>query len=254
MKYTLLELVQRVLSSMESDEVSDVNETQESVDVANIVRECYYDIVGYGELKEHESVFNLVASGDDTKPVLMTLPSNCIRLDWVKYNKGTIALPDYSDLRMIDNDEFFHFQTGVDTASSTVDQMTSTIDGASLTFHFRTDRVPTYYTIFNDETLIFDSVDLSVDTTLVSAKTIGHGLLSPTFSLTNTFIPDLDHRQFQLLLQDAKATAHIELKQSPHPRAEQKYRWNRVLAQKTRDDNDPRNSSQRAIRFGRTPR
>lgn len=254
MKYTLLELTRRILGSMESDLVSDIAETQEAIDVVEIIKECYFDIVGYGELAEHDGPFKLDASTDNTKPVLMLLPSNVIRLDWIKYNYGDLVKPEYSNLFYRTNRDFIDMQMAFDPGDPDLYSMTQTINGDPFVFKYRNDRTPSFYTVFDERFVIFDAYDASLESTLTTERSIGYGLLSPEFILSNDFIPDLDHRQFQLLLQDAKATAHMELKQQQNPKAEQKYRYNRILAQKTRDDNNPAASSQKRIVFGRMPR
>ena len=78
MRYTLLDMTKRILESMESDEVSDINETPEAVSVANIIKECYFDIIGQHAPDETEGIYKLDASGDNLKPanerkVLQTL-------------------------------------------------------------------------------------------------------------------------------------------------------------------------------------
>lgn len=251
MKYNLLELTQRILGSMESDEVSSVSETPESLDVANIIKECYYDIVGHGNLAEHEGPFKLDSSGDNLKPVLMTIPSYVVRMDWLKYNFETLASPDYTHLRLVDLDEYLHLQGGMDQSDPTILTMTQNIGGTDFVFRYRNDRYPNYFTLIDDHYVVFDSFDSEVEATLSQVRTMAYGLIAPTFVMEDSFIPDLDHRQFQLLLQDAKATAHVELKQQQNPKAEQKYRRNLILSQKTKHDNDPRTSKQKAQTMGR---
>jgi hypothetical protein len=253
MKYSLLEMVQRILGSMESDEVSSINETQEAQDIVGIIKECYFDLVGMNNLAEHEGIFRLDASTDNLKPTLMYVPANVVRVDWLKYDHGT-GSPDYTPLHYVDNEEFLYLQGGIDQADPETGTMTTPVNGVNMTFRFRNDRRPTYYTIFDERHVIFDSYDAAQSITLMSARTVGHGLLSPEFVAVDSFVPDLDHRQFQLLLQDAKATAHIELKQQPNPKAEQKLRRNQILAQKTKNDNDPSSTRQAVYRTGRQRR
>ncbi len=52
-----------------------------------------------------------------------------------------------------------------------------------------------------------------MDTTLQTSKTLCYGQIIPTFTLEDSFIPDLDDTQFPLLLNEAKAIAFVELKQ-----------------------------------------
>lgn len=52
MNYTLLDMVQRILEAMESDEVNNYDDTPESLAVANIIKEVYYDIISTLDIPE----------------------------------------------------------------------------------------------------------------------------------------------------------------------------------------------------------
>lgn len=251
MRYTLLELVQRILESMESDEVSTVGETPESLSVANIIKECYFDLVGDLNMDEQEGLFKLDSSGDNLKPVLMYVPSNVSRVQYIKYNNDDLLTPTYRDVRYVTNREFLFYQEGVSSADSAVGEFDLTLNGSSFKFYFRNDRYPTYYTIFDERAVVFDAYDAVAEDTLTQARSLGYGSLVPSFQLIDTWVPDLDPRQFQLLLQEAKMTAFIELKQAQNPIAEKKARKNRILTQKNKNDNDPTSSNQKHYSFGR---
>lgn len=252
MKYSLLDLVQRILSAMEADEVSTVNETPESSSVAQIIKECYFDIVGHNNLAEHEGVYKLDASTDNTKPCLMFLPETVANMKWLKYNiSDDVSKPEFARLRFMHNEDFLYRQSMYEQNDPSVGGMTVEINNEDFHFRFFKDRQPTYYTIFYDKFIIFDGYDAGQSTTLEHERTVAFGLKNVSFSMEDDFVPDLDPRQFQLLLQDAKSTAFVELKQTPNPKAEAKYRKNWILAQKTKDDNDPRSSRQEMYRFGR---
>lgn len=252
MRYTLLELVQRILGAMESDEVSTVGESTESTEVARIIKECYFDIIGDINPSEQEGLFKLDASADDEKPCLMYLPSTVSKMRWLRYNDGDSLLePSYRDLSYRNTDEFLYYHTGLDSDSALVDTMTVNIKGTDYTFQFRNDAHPSYYTIFYDRFVVFDSYKSDEEDTLTQARTLGFGSLVPEFSFEDTFVPELDPRQFQLLLSEAKAMAFVELKQAANSTAEKKARRNRIVGQKIRDDNDPAWANQRHAAFGR---
>ncbi len=251
MRYTLLELTQRILESMEADEVSDIGETPESTSVANIIKECYFDIIGESAPAEQVGLFKLDSSGDNTKPALMYVPENVSRIQYLRYNISETAAPNYRDLRFIDNQEFLYYQQSIDVADVNIDQMVVQVNGEDFTFSYRNDGHPVYYTIFDERSIVFDSFELDEEVTLTTARSLGWGDLVPVFSMTNTFIPDLDPRQFQTLLQDAKSTAFVELKQTENAKAEKKARKNRILTQKNKHDNDPSWSNQKHAQFGR---
>lgn len=81
MKYTLLELTQRVLESIKGEEINDIGDTAESVSVVNIIKECYLTLIAEKDLPEQKELYELVSSGDTLKPVLMTIPEDVYGMD-----------------------------------------------------------------------------------------------------------------------------------------------------------------------------
>src|SRR5687767_9860591 len=103
MKYTLLELVQAIASSMDSDEVTSITESVEAEQIAIVVRTAYFDLISRLNLPEHYTLFNLTASGDSSKPVLMTLPADVKSVKWLKYDMQTATDTDinYQEVRYV---------------------------------------------------------------------------------------------------------------------------------------------------------
>ncbi|MGD9682606.1 MAG: hypothetical protein AB7W16_15570 [Candidatus Obscuribacterales bacterium] len=252
MKYTLLEMTQRILESMESDEVSTISETPESQSVANIIKESYFGIIGEMAPSDTVGLFKLDASGDNTKPVLMSIPSTVSKIEWVKYNIED-AGPDteWYYMRQVDLEEFISSQSSYELSDANVDSMTIPVNSQNFTFKFYNDRDPSFYVVIDEQFLVFDAYNSAVDSTLQQSKTLCKGLLVPAFLMQDNFVPDLDARMFQLLLQEAKSVAFVELKQAPNPKAEQKARRNHILGQKIKDDNQPGYSNQLHVSFGR---
>lgn len=248
MRYTLLELVQQILMSMDSDEVNSITDTTEALDVANIIKECYNDIISEIQPKESEGLFHLDASIDNLKPTLMYLPGHVSNIEWLKYNVGeTLFDSNYRDLCYLSMDDFFEFTDGLDINQNWVASQIVTISGHDFNIKIRNDNHPTYYTSVDDRVLLFDSYDSSVESTLTSSRTYGYGGLIPVFSLQDSFVPQLDARQFQLLLQSAKAQSFIEKKQVANDKAEKKERKHRILAYKNnhKDATDTRSALQK---------
>lgn len=236
MKYTLLELTQNILSSMDSDEVNNINDTVESQQVVEIIKTVYDDIISRGEVKVHKTLFNLTASTDNTKPVLMTKPLTIDSIDWIKYNRIQDGDddPSWVELRFMPLDQFMSMTQALLPSETDVASFEHTVDGFTFTFNYRTDIGPTYYSSFDDNTLIFDSYDSDVDATLQTSKTLCFGTKSLEFVQSNSFTPALQPSQFALLLNEAKSLAWTELKQTAHPKAEQTARRNWIHLAKTR--------------------
>lgn len=237
MKYTLLEMTQAILSSLDGDEVNSIADTVEATQVAHVIRNSYYDIVSSLNLPEHKDLFELTATDANT-PVVMSLPANVLAVEWLKYNNYTTADPyaRFLDVDFMDLHQFLSRAYELDTSQSYVDTCSVTTNGSdSLTLNYRNDSHPKYYTTFDDNKIIFDSFDSAEDAFLQKNKTQAFGPLVPTFTLSDGFVPDLDSRQFTLLLNEAKSQAFIELKQQANPKSERRARRGWIKVQQTQN-------------------
>ena len=232
MKMTLLKMTQNILSSIKGEQVDSITDTEESSMIADILEECYYGILADSNLLEEKTLFELNASGDVSKPVLMSIPNDVIGLEWVKYNciADGATNPDYRTIKYLDIASFLDWTSQFNIDETTVDTMsitTGTLD--TIDFKFHNDKAPEYYTSFDDRQLVFDAYDSDVDSTLQKSKTMCFGLKESSWTKSDAFIPALDSQQFHLLLQEAKAQAWVELKQLTNEKAERKARRSWVL-------------------------
>lgn len=85
MRLTLLQMVQSILSSLGSDEVNSISDTTESLQVADIVKQTYMNMIGRYDLPQHNQPFQLQASDSAASPVLMSFPPGVTRIEWLKY-------------------------------------------------------------------------------------------------------------------------------------------------------------------------
>lgn len=253
MRQTLLEMVQAILAAMDSDEVNSINDTVESSQVALLIKNVYYDIAVDLDLKEHNTVFELEASGSSARPTYMTLPTNVTRLDTIKYNnmEASDTYSDYKGVSFMPFAEFLDAQNVLREQSSNVGQMSFVLDGLTFEVMYATDKQPEWYTQLKENVLLFDSYDRTLDTTLQKSKTLCEGAVYPVFSLADTFTPDLDPTQFSYLLNRAKVRAFNELKQAQNQEAASETRRQKIIVQK-RKHRVPRESYfDTAPKFGR---
>lgn len=238
---------------MDSDEVNSISDTVESLAVANIIKECYYDILGEISPTQTEGLLHLDASGDNLKPTVMYLPSTVVNIEWLRYNTGsTVTDTEFRDLCYVPLEDFYRMQDGLDLDESWTGTQVVTLNGQDFNIKFRNDESPSYWTSPDGSTILFDSYDSSYENTLTSSRTYGYGQLIPVFSMTDTFVPNLNPKQFQLLLQEAKAQAFVEIKQTANEKAEKKAKRNKILAYKTKDSSvDPRPNLLKHGGFGR---
>jgi hypothetical protein len=140
---------------------------------------------------------------------------------------------------------------GLNESSSNISTMTISLDGTSFVMKYYTDRKPKYYTTLEGDQVLFDAYDSSVDNTLQQSKTLCTGSKVPTFTMSDTFIPDLSPRQFQLLLNEAKDQAFIELKQQQNSHASRRAGKMFINIQRTKDNNRKVPGIYSAVRHGR---
>lgn len=220
---TLLDMTQNILSSLNADEVNSISDTAESLQVAEVIRTTFFNIVNRSQLPEHKNLFSLDAASDVDLPVLMYKPDNVSKIEWIKYDTsdgGDSSEPSYNYVTILPIDQFLDKVNRLDPDDTAVDSMTIN----DVIYYFYNDRQPAFCTILKDYYIIFDGYNQDVDTTLQETKSLCYGSIVPTFTMSDTFIPDLEDNQFPLLLNEAKALAFFEIKQTPHPKAEQEAR------------------------------
>lgn len=228
MRQTLLQLTQDILSSMDSDEVNSISDTTESLQVATVIKNVYRDIISRGNLPENFEMFELNASNDPNKPTLMHRPQGALSVLWIKYDTRLVGdtEPNMTPIRYVEPTEFvetvltYREQNQGDVFNYTIEGPGS----SSIEVRGLNNKAPSIYTSWDDETIIFDSFDNSVDATLMKNKTLCYGEWAPEFRMEDDFIPDLDPRQFSLLFNEAKAWCFAELKQTTHEKAEKQSR------------------------------
>lgn len=235
MKYSLLELTQDILSSMDSDEVTSIDDTVESQQVAKVIRTAYFDLIQRAKLPEHYDLVQLTETSSST-PIIMSIPTGVAELGTIKYYDESIDPAAWEPVEFVSLDEFlYRMDQNTDLTATNIDTISYAVPaGDTFTFVYRNDKQPQWYTTISDNILIFDSLDTDVETFLRATKTRSQARMQITWTMTDVFTPDLDEPQFALLLAEAKSLAWVELKQSPHSKAEQSARrgWNQLQKSK----------------------
>lgn len=223
MKMSLLDMVQDILSDMNSDEVSSITDTLESLQVAQIIKSVYYELISRKNWPHTRKLLQLTPSGDSTKPTHMSVPDSIKEVVEINYDKRktTDTSPKWRRVEYLHPDEFLRYTNGRNSSNSNIDEIE---DYTGVELLIRNDAAPTYYTSFDDENLVFDSYDNTVDTTLQETKTQVIAYVIPTFTLSDTFTPDFPAEAFAGLLAEAKSVCFVRIKQMPDAKAEQQSR------------------------------
>ena len=213
-------MVQDILSDMNDDEVSSISDTLESLQVAQIIKSTYFEIIDSKTWPHLRKLFELEASSDSEKPTHMGIPENCREVEFVQYNKKKLdSTRDYFEvISYVTPDEFLRRTSLYD---NTLDYVDRVVDYSGVSILIKNDRHPEFWTSFDDETIVFNSYDSTVDTTLKQSSTRVSGYIDPVWSMSDSFVPDLPSEMFSYLLAEAKSTAMLRLKQAPDQKAEQ---------------------------------
>lgn len=210
-KMTLLKMVQRVLSSMDSDDVNAIDDTEESIQVADIIEDTYFEMVSGMELPHLEQLCQMESVGDSAKPTHLRVPEVVDKIDHLKYeqeadSENPRSFPEltYKDPQVFINDSY--------NQTLANDNIVEVIeDGVSI--FIKNDVRPQFWTSFDDEFIVLDSYDNTVESTVQGNKTTVSCRVLPVWVREDTAIPDLPAKMFPLFLAEVKNASHFYLKQ-----------------------------------------
>jgi hypothetical protein len=219
-KKTLLEIVQEILSDMDSDPVNSIDDTDEATQVAQIVKSTYDAMLSNRNWAHTKRIIKLQASTDSLLPTHMTLSEDIKEMISIYYNKikNDETRIRYEPVKWLEPDDFLRYTNKRN--SDDADVMT-VIDTSGVELLIQTDKAPSYYTSFDDTTIVFDSYDSEVDSTLQTSKTQARAYIIPAFLMEDDTIPDLPIDAFSALIEEAKSKAMFKLKQMQDVKAEQ---------------------------------
>lgn len=201
---------------MDSDEVNSVSDSVEALQVAEIVRSTYEELVATLKIPERRSLVHLEALADPDRPNYLRIPDNVKDFAWIRYND--------KEVEYVGPESFITYvlQNPGDV---------SVEDFEGVTYTIKNDVDPQYWTCFDDEYIVFSSFNQSEESTLQESKTIAYADMNRAFPLEDDFICDLDANLFPLLINESKAICFVDLKQVSNSKAEQNARRQLVRVQ-----------------------
>jgi len=231
MKMTLLQMVQNILSDMDSEEINSISDSNEAGQIAAVVENTYFAMIATRDIPEHSQIIKLTSFSSSVRPTHFSFPSRVKNIEFLDYNvTKVVGGVDYQRLTYLEPDEFFALSDARDSTASNILQVDDVQADSILLI--RNDVMPSYYTSFDDENVVLDSYMATVDAILTSAKTRAYGIKYPTFdAFTDNFTPDLDDVMFPYLLAEAKSTAMSLFKTGSDPKVEQTARRQKVYVQ-----------------------
>lgn len=216
MKKTLLEITQEILNDMDSDSVNSIADTVESEQVASIIESVFYSIIATRDIPENQELIQLTSASDSNFPTHFEYSDNVKHIEhlWYKDSNGL-----YQDVLWCDPLDFI-----VRTDNITSNFVSVADKQAGTTLRITNNEQPRFYTSFDDQWLVLNAYESSVDSTLQQSKIRAYGQVYPVFSQSDAYVPDIDSTMFPYLIAEAKSTAMSLLKGGSDPKVEQNAR------------------------------
>lgn len=226
MKMTLLEIVQNILSSMDAEEVSTISDTIESLQVAEEVKTTYYENLGAWKVPNRVQMVNMESVADSANhPHALKVPDNIVEIHWLRYNTQTVADPKYVPVQYCSPEDFLERVLN-NTSGDTVTHINN-----DMPYYIQSNKNPEYWTIIDNEHILFDSYNSTLDASIQVSKCMVYAEATPSWTSSDDFIPDLPANYFPMLLAEAKSASFINYKGVANEKEEQRSRRQKVTLQ-----------------------
>lgn len=215
MKATLLELVQSILSDMDSEDVNSIDDTVEAQQVASVIKDTFNQMIASRMIPEHQELLKLTSLSDADYPTHFKYEDDIKSISDVWYNVSEDGGIEYRELHYLEPKQFLRlYAEGTDSDTIT------DVNGGTKYFVGNT-KMPKYFTTFDDYHIVMDSYDSDIESTLQNSKIRCLGYVYPTFTISDTYVPDLDATMFPYLLAEAKSACFSMFKSGSDPKVEQ---------------------------------
>lgn len=221
-KLTVLDMVQDIANDLDTEEINSINDTVESVQIAQILKTTYFELIANRNWPHLRQTTKFNSVSDTDRPTHLQVPELFKEVLVFNYNKRRESTPtrdSWEEIEYLEPEEFLHKTNTRNLTNTNVD---SVEDFGGASFLIMNDRHPEYYTSFDDEYIVCDAYNSDLEDTLQSSMTQVLAYVEPSWTHSDTFTPDLPSEAFPLLLEEAKSTAFIVLKQTANEKAEQK--------------------------------
>lgn len=253
MARTLLDIVQGILSTIDSDTVNSISDTVESDQVADIVRKVYFDIVDEYQLPAQRVITTLEGLSDLSRPNMLKLPDYTQSLLHWQYDtrRSNEEPARYMPIEYRMPADFLKHVNSRNWEDP--EQFTTVYIEATVPLCIDKLNPPQFWTSFDDELIVTDNFVQEVDATLQAAKSQAWLEKRHIFMKDDTFVPFLPQNLESLFYRTAENEAYALAKQTVNPKLEQKERRMRIRVQrnKHRTQQTENNFMNGAPNFGR---
>lgn len=245
-KLTMLQIVNKTMEALNLDEVNSISDSPDAEQIAQVAQDSAYDLLNQSEWPFTIRYTQLESIADADRPNYLRIPDEVVRIDFVRYDNTDPDNQDESgtDLVEVERIEWLppeQFMEMTLMRNSQIDEVQTVTDFNGATMLIYNDRGPSYWTSFDDEYIVFDAVDLDIESTLQGNKSQVFGKYIEDIVIDDEFQLDAPAHFFSTWLADVKSTAFVYFKQEASPKDEQRARrglavLRRAASRTDRDD------------------
>ena len=199
---------------MNSDSVNSISDLDESYQVAEKAQEVYEDLMELEDWEHLRTMTQLDSLSDSSKPNYLKIPEGVSEIKTIRYDIRS-ELTDavkYTEITQLYPDDFL---AKVLSRNSNDDNTLSITDPSGVPLLIKDNKAPQYWTTFDGEYIVFDSYDSDIDTTLQQSKNLTQCVKEVSFSLTDSFIPDMPSKMFPAYIQEVTRVCSLYFREQP---------------------------------------
>ncbi len=252
-KLTLLQVVQKTLEAMGSDQVNSISDSVEAEQVATLAEDAYYELLNQKEWPFLHQLTELESLADTNFPNYLRIPENVVRITQIKYDFTDLVTDPLAPLDIVNIawQSPGSFLNRVQARNTNQDNIQVVTSKQGVKLPIINDSPASTWTSFDDTFIVFDAFDNDFETTLQGNNSQVLAKVLPVFTLADGFTPTATANFFQLWLAEVKSTAFVYFRQEVSPKDEQRAR--RGLAVLRRDASRT-NHNDGKVHFGRPAR
>lgn len=218
-KMTLLEIVQSVLNAADEDSVNAIDDTEASDSATIIAKEVYFDYMSSADWPHLMNLEKLDSVSDVTQPTTLQVPETITLLDHQEFFQYDVTetgdtVTTYRDVEYKPPGDFMRMLRSRNDSDTNVTKYTGY---NSIDLLIRTDKMPEFWTSFDDAYIIMDSFHSSTESTLQGTKTSIMAKKIPTWTQTDVAIPDMPDNLFPSYLARCKVKYNAYFTQKDNP-------------------------------------
>lgn len=198
MERTLLYTVQRVLEKLNLDPVNSINDTVDSLLISREAESTFYDLMTRAEWESKIDLIEVTSVSDLSQPTTLKLDTDVHNITSFRYDITT-AEDDNKLIREIvwlGPEEFLKKSYSLNSSNDNVAE----VQYKDIPLLIVNDRMPTYYTSFDNKYLVLDSYHKDTEDTLIGTKSICYGKKVPSWLQDDEYVIPVQDSLYPLYL------------------------------------------------------